>query len=669
MSLGPLVLGSALLLLSAVSLTCCLRLRSAVDFLLAFYLVAFAVVVVVELLLSPGHHLTRTWLLSVLAVVTVGAAGVWFALGRPSAPSFRPALAGCRGALRDPLVAILAVAVLGGFCYVAALILGTPPNDYDALWYHLARAAFWKQQHAIAYIPAANDARLNGFPPNAEIAQSFTMILGRTERFAGFVQLAALVATMVAIAGMARRLGLTVRQALFGALLFATLPVVLLQSGTGLNDLVFSSFLACCAYFLFTWRRVTLALASLALGLAIGTKITALLGLPLLALLGAFLYPRRHWPTLVLVGVAGTVLGSYWYLLNRAKTGKFDGNIANPQNATTVGHGKTYSFFGTIAHFLRLLIDAFDPSGAVGRDRFVYLVAAAIVLVLGWRMRGRVGTWAVAAGAALVAVCVAWHWIDHGLLHAYQKLFVQLDRHDLAFLGFDKDLTRASPFQSWYGPLGYILVIAGFVIAWRRRSLPRVMWVLALAPVIWLVLQAFTTFYSIFDGRYVVFGVTLGAVLWGLVLAVRPLAWATTGIAVATAALVLVHYYEKPSGVNLLGGSTPTSVWDLSRAQVMAVNLPPGEPAVMAALDRRAKSGQTIALAIGREDVSYPFFGGDLDRRVVFVSPATLRQFGRVDWLVFAPGFRGSVAVNFCARCGRPVVTSHGWRLVRVRRR
>src|SRR5204863_3734079 len=112
-------------------------------------------------------------------------------------------------------------------------------------------------------------------------------------------------ATTAAVAGIARRLGLTLRQALFGALLFATLPVVILQSSTALNDLVFGSFLACCAYFLFTWRPVTLSLAALALGLAIGTKITALLGLPLLALLGAFFYPRRRWPWLVGVGAGG----------------------------------------------------------------------------------------------------------------------------------------------------------------------------------------------------------------------------------------------------------------------------------------------------------------------------------------------------------------------------
>jgi len=656
MTLGTLILGSALLLLATGLLTACLRLCGAIDFLLAFYLVAFTLVVVIELLLSPGHDLTQTWLLAVLAVVTLAAAGVWIALRRPSPPPFEPALAAFREAVRDPLVLVLAVAVLGAFGYVAALIVGTAPNDYDALWYHLARAAFWKQQHAIAYIAGANDARLNGFPPNAEIAASFTMILGRTERFAGFVQLAALLATMVAVAGIARRIGLPVRQAMFGALLFATLPVVILQSATALNDLVFGAFLACCAYFLFTWRPVTLALAALALGLALGTKFTALLALPLLAILGAFAHPRRRWPALVLVGVSGIVLGSYWYLLNVAKTHHINGQVAEAKTATTIGHGNTRSVGGTVAHIMRLVIDAVDPSGAIGRDRFLYLVVAGLILALGLRVRGRVGTGLVVGAAALAALPLAFRWIDHELLHAYQKLWVHFDRRDLAFLGFDKHLTRASPFQSWYGALGLVLVIACFVLAWigrRRGSLPRVVWVLALAPLIWLVLQSITTFYSLWDGRYVVFAVALGATLWGLALAIRPLAWAATGIAVVGLALALVHYDEKPSGVDVLGGSAPTSVWDLSRAQVLGRFLQPGERAVVAALERRAHKGDTVALAIHREDVSYPYFGERLDRRVVFDSTAP-----GSDWIVAAPGRLGGLTM-------RPVVVDHGWRLYR----
>jgi hypothetical protein len=631
-------------------------------------------VVAVELLLSPGHHLTATWLSAALVVMAALSAVVWLLRGRPAPPSFRPAFAACREAVRDPVVAVLAVAVLGGLAYASALIIGTAPNDYDALWYHLARAAFWKQQHAIAYIPAANDARLNGFPPNGEIADSFTMILGRSERFVGFVQFSALVAATIAIGGIARRIGLSVRQALFGALLFATLPVVVLQSTTALNDLVFAALLLCSAYFLFTWTRVSLALAALALGVAIGTKITALLGLPLLAVLGAVLYPRRRWPALLLVGAGGVALGSYWYLFNLAKTGRLGGRFAQPQQAVFVQKGNTYSFAGTVAHLMRLVIDAVDPSGAAGRDRFLYLVGAAVVLVLGIRGRRRFGWISIVVAVALAALPLAFRVIDHELLHAYQKLWVTLDRPDLAFLGYDKHLTAPSPFQSWYGAVGLLLVLGGFVLVWRgirRGTLPRVAIVLALAPVVWIVLQAVTTFYSIFDGRYAIFGVALAAAVWGLVLPFRPLAWAATAVAVTALVLVLVHYDEKPSGVNVLGGSAPTSVWDMSRAQVLGRFLHPGETDVLATLERQARKGDTIAIAIRREDASYPYFGSRLDRRVVFTGnlrTGVVRQTPTgATWLVLAPHFSlGSPrSAHAQSRSWRRVAGRRGWTLYR----
>jgi hypothetical protein len=235
---------------------------------------------------------------------------------------------------------------------------------------------------------------------------------------------------------------------------------------------------------------------------------------------------------------------------------------------------------------------------------------------------------------------------------------VLFDRRDLAFLGFDKHLTRASPFQSWYGALGLVLVIACFVLAWigrRRGSLPRVVWVLALAPLIWLILQSITTFYSLWDGRYVVFGVALAATVWGLLLPYRPLAWAATAIGVTALALALVHYDEKPSGVNVLGGSAPTSVWDLSRAQVLGTFLHPGERQVVATLERQAAKGDTIALDIGREDVSYPYFGSRLDRRVEFVQGSVSTP----AWVVVAPGIPAQpIGLHL-------VVNSHGWHLYR----
>ena len=523
MTIGTLILGSAALVATAYCLAASLRLRSATDFLLAAFLIAFAEVVAVSLLLSPERWLTQTGLLSAVYAVWLVSLLAWWASGLPRPPAFGPVVGALRDAMRDPVLAILAVAVCGGLAYVVALIVGTAPNDYDALWYHLARAAFWKQQHAVSYIAGANDYRLNAFPPNAEIADAFTMILGRTERFAGFVQLTSLAATMVAIGGIARRLGLSPRQAVFGALVFATLPVVALQSSTSLNDLVFCALLTASAYFLLSPDRVSLTLSALALGLALGTKANAFLAVVVLGLVALFVHPRRKWLEIAAFGVGAVAIGSYWYLFNLAETGRLDGNFVKTAVTNNPSVAQPRSNVGWLAHLMRMAIDAVDPSGSVGRDRFVYFAVAAIVAVIGvvaMRATSRRRLVGVVVATALVASLVAFRPVQHGLLHAYQKLWIELGHRRLGFFGFDKHPTHASPFQSWYGPVGFLLALAAIWLAWiavRRRGAPHVVLALALAPAIWIVLQSPTS-YSPWDGRYVAFAVAIAAAVWGLAL-------------------------------------------------------------------------------------------------------------------------------------------------------
>ena len=184
------------------------------------------------LVLSPFEALTRGWLLAGSGVVAAIAVLVWAWRGRPAAPPLRPAVRAGGEALRDPVVAIPAAAVGAGLVYSVVLAIATPPNDYDTLWYHLSRAAFWRQEHAVGYVERANDLRLDVFTPGAELVSSWAMTLSGDERFAALFQLFALLATMLAVAGIARALGLDRRAAALGAVLFASLPVVVLQAST-----------------------------------------------------------------------------------------------------------------------------------------------------------------------------------------------------------------------------------------------------------------------------------------------------------------------------------------------------------------------------------------------------------------------------------------------------
>jgi hypothetical protein len=636
-----LILGVAAVAAAAWLLAASLALRSAVDFLLALYVLAAAEIVALALVLSLEDGYTRAWLFAGEAAVLVLVAFVWLARGRPHAPALRPAVRAGSSVLRDLVVAVPAAVVALGLAYLVALAVGTPANDYDVLWYHLPRAALWRQQHAVEYIAHANDLRLNVFPPGAEIVSSWTMVLAGEDRYAGLFQAVGLLATMLAVASIARRLGLDRRAAVFGALLFATLPVVALQASTPLNDLAVASFLVLVVAFLLSAAPTAVGLGALALALAVVTKATALLAVPLLLLLVGVLTPRRRWPTLAVAGAAGVVAGGCWYVVNLVEKGTLVPRFA-PANEAPVHESSGIKIPAQLA---RLVVDAVDPAGLVGRDRYLYAVAAAILLVLGgvaaWRRRSRPLGVAVLVAAALVLLPIGVEPLHDRLLRGYQRALLDLDHPDLAFLGSDREAVPPSAFISWYGPLGVLLVLTGVVLAVREIRAGRVrraLLALALAPVVYLVIVAVGIGYTPFHGRYLMPAMALAAATWGLLLRVRALGWAASAAATVTLVLSLVHYAEKPAGFAVLGGSAATSVWTSSRLEVLAHSHARGGAGAVLALENRAKAGDTVALRIRQDDVSYPFFGGSLDRRIVFVGPGGAGLDTDADWLGVAPG-------------------------------
>ena len=150
-------------------------------FVLAAQLFAWTMIVFVPLALSPFAAVTRTstraWLVAAAAV----AVGSWTVAGRP-VPPVAHLIAVLRHALGDPLIAVLGAVCAVALLYVVALATLTPENEGDALAYHVARAAFWYQQHSVRYVENAVETRLNVNPPNAELGVLFTMLASGTQR-------------------------------------------------------------------------------------------------------------------------------------------------------------------------------------------------------------------------------------------------------------------------------------------------------------------------------------------------------------------------------------------------------------------------------------------------------------------------------------------------------
>jgi hypothetical protein len=626
---------------AGILLAATMQVRRLPEFVLAAYLLGYATVVALCLSLSVFGAMARPVLVAGAVVIFGVALAVWLSQGAPrppkiSAPAARVLVS------RRPVLLLGVVAVLA-LVYVAALILGTPPNGSDQLNYQLPRAVLWLEADRVGYVHDAYDQRINSFAPNGEIGVAFALDVTRNEIFAAFVQFAAALACAVGVFALGRRLRLSDVEAAFGALLFLTLPIVLLQAASTKNDVVVASFLVAAAAFLLGETRGHLALAGLTTALAVGTKFTAFYGIVILGMLALLASTRRERVLRLATLAGGTIAGSYWYVLNIVETGRVFGDTSAFRGLTSVFSPREnlYSLVG-------LALDSIDVSGARGADILLYpaaaLVAGVCLALTGRRSRSR--EWiGVAVAMALIASPVLLHVlaVDLGkpllvrVLHGLGNPPAYIPPSGNPTLS----PTLASDTGSWFGPVGFVLalgVAAGVLLLVRRGAIPRVAELFALAPLAWVVLVGSSLTYLPWQGRFFLFPMALSASLWGSLLRAPQVAWAAAVLGAVTASLTLVHYAEKPSGLRLVDRDPVQSVWGMSRWQAQSLELhPPPIGQELRFIQEHVPPDESIALAIGDNDYGYPMFDPHFRRHVGLVPFGSSAAQFQSEWLVANP--------------------------------
>ena len=640
------IAGALLLVLSVFALgagagflAACVTVRSPVSFLLALYLFAWTAIVGFTFALSPIHAVTRDTALIWSALVLLISLGIWVARDRPF-PRLRAAMDTFGDALRDRAVVVAAAAPAIGIVYAVALAVGTPEDEGDALAYHVPRAAFWDQHHGVSYIAQAADVRLNVNPTFGEVGVLFTMLASGAQRFVGLVQIGAFIACALSVAGLARRLGFGTQAAVFGAAVFAGLPVVVTQAWTAQNDLVVASFLAAAAYFVLGDDRPDAVLGGLAIGLAVGTKFTAIFLLPLLVLLiwlGRRGRPRARVAALAALGAS---LGGFWYVVNLWETHRLTGGLSEGE---TTPHTLA-SFAGTLQRFS---YDMLDLSGVGSTDwrhagpgmvvyRIVGLASLAFATV--WLVRrGRLGNaWLFLLPGILVAA------VPTLISLAYRGFNAVASPHGF-YLGGQLPNGLAASTVSWYGPVGVVGLLAGLGVAVRgsppgRGRLSVV--VMAAAPLVGMACVAAAIVWDPTRGRFLIFPFALAAASWAGFLARRWLAWTVALLTVVTATLSFVNAEAKPTGITSLWPDSGPSVWGKPDWYAQTILRPDSDDTTMLRVAARLiPADTTVTLASRPNDFLAPYFGRDLTRRVILardgqvVTPSS-------DWLVAAPGVR-----------------------------
>jgi len=636
--------------------------KSIVSFLLAVYLVVWAQVVGVGLVLSIFHAFGRTGLLAGSLAVFLVAAGAWLSKDRPRPPDLSPSWQRLRGEVADPVIGTLAGAAVLVVVYAAVVGVFTAQNEWDSLTYHLSRAALWIQQGSVSYVPNVTDVRINGNPPNAEIAQAWTMLLAGSDRFVALPSLAAVAALMLGVYGIASRAGLRSREALFGALVFSCLPLLVLQSSTAMNDLVVASFFVAATYFAIGRSSSGALGAGLALGLAFGTKIAAPLLLPVY-LLVVLVSRRRRFLDQVVIVVLGLSLGAVWYVVNLSQTRALDGGMTEATGQTADRQPALI-----VTRMVQMLLDSIElPGASPARNvALIYLAAASLAIAAGvafWRHHRQKG---LSLGLASLVICLV-----PLLLLITGRWLSWLWRHGWEAVGRDDLAGRLEPFElstlsdsssTWYGLVGALIVSGGIILALRSTGSARALRVtLAAAPIAFLVVLAVGVPFDPWRGRFFVFPIALATVAWGLAYRSRALAWASVGLTVVTLVLVAVNSYPKPFGVRLLAPAATESVLGKPRARVQTWTRPDGTDEVVEYFAKNVPSRTTVGLALGIDDFSYPYFGADLGRTVRFIG-ASGSAADDDAWIVEAPGHE---VVRCDAAWETALTTDTGYRVLR----
>jgi len=607
-----------LLMVAATALAgaAALRLDGLATTLLAAYVLAVAEVTALVLLLSPWRAVTRAGLFAgeIVVLGIVGAA--WWLRGRPTIR-----LGGLRATLgallRDPAVVLLAGVVAVALAYELVLVLATPPNNWDSLTYHLARAAAWFRHGGLYWIPNAPTARMNEFQPGAELLVLYLFTATGKGALWALPQYLAQLAAMAAVYVVSRRLGYEPRRALLAALLFATLSLVALEATTAQNDLVAASLAVAAAAFVVRGEPRGALVAGLAAGVGCGVKLTAVLALPVLVALAA-LSGRKVLSRFALSAACSTAAVGVWgYVLNLAETGHVLGHGQGRVEDTT-----NPSFPGSVSTAFRVLYRLIDLSGypswllwALG---VAAGVAAAVVLVAGvarssaWR--ARLGAPPVAAlPFAQPALCLA----IAGALHGIARV-VHLPVNGAA--------TTASPFGwqvnrlpnedvSAFGPLGVGIVATSVVMCWlafRRRDAGERL-VLALALPLFVVVVALGSKYDAWLSRFLLVPVALSLPLTAAWFRRRAVGLGVVVVASVTLVLAHVHNELKPIA------NARTSPWALTRVEAVDFAWEPGVASGTAALDELVPPSVCIGALLDPDDPTYLLYGPDLRRRLVFL--------------------------------------------------
>ncbi len=575
-------------------------------FIISVYLLSFGDIVLVtevasllHTMSSPLFFLSAHFFLALLAWL------LWLRTGKPS-------LLGPFSNLRQivetgkvwssikssPELWILGSAAFCAYGINAIVITKMPPNTYDSMTCHMSRVGYWLQHGSMSPWQTPNILQTI-YPINAQSGFFWTILLGGSDHFVGFVQWLAVPASMAAIYGIARTFGVTRQQALFAALIWATFPQIILQSTSTQNDLVGAALMVSVLYFLFTGlkshHRGDLVLSGLAFGLALGTKQTVFFLVPGFVLMMVMVWLQRRGevirPFLTWTAAsAGAFLlvGCYIYVLNISS----HGHMFGPKALVNQYGGETPPSVSRLDYFV---INSF---------RYFYQSIDFTGLPYGIAMP-------LAKFKADLANTI------------FSFLHIPINSPETTLSGVKFNLYKEPvPHEdiAWFGPLGILLLlplsIYQFFVALLRKDFFKLGLIL-MAFSLLVFVACFRGGWTPYQGRYFVLATALCAPFLSTIRLNGYMRSVMRWCIIPLAIIILVWTTGLNNLKPLLGPRKILRIDRVSKLGLSNWKFPP----VLEMVNQLVPQDATLGTIIGSDDWDYPLFGEHFSRRIVQIFP------------------------------------------------
>ena len=500
---------------------------------------------------------------------------------------------------------ILAICVAGVLLLSVVLNYIVPPNNNDALSYHVARIVRWMQQGSTSPWETPFVWQLS-FPLNAQLVYLWTLLFTNSDHFIAFIPMIAGLLTSLIIYLLAQELGFSRRNAVFSALIWLTLPVVQLHLTSVRHDLISTWLFLSTFYFFHRWGKTRefayLLLSALALALVVGTNFSIaayLPGMVLMLLLGFVFYRYSFKQVLQWVGVTllcFLLFSSPVYVSNTVYFGSPLGPDAAQMTSAAVAEempvGK-YIVVNATRWFYQLLDFSWLPqpvqqalvSAKAGLARLVFTP-------LGLNLEGDIAT---------------------------------LDAHRFTW----GRLYQLQEDEAWFGLVGGLLIfptsLAAFVQGLKRKDILRIMPFVFFLTVL-ITCSLIRPGWTPFDGRYFM---PLAAMcmaflsLWLQGKGAKGVEAIVVAVSIFSMAMVGLFNPAK----QVIGGA---AIWKMNRIDMLTRQSYSSKE--MLYLAEAIPSGATVGVAAKPQNYQeYGLFGADFSRKVVNIDP--LENIANLNWL------------------------------------